>query len=231
MRTSWFVVSGSLVVLSACGGGGAGNLKKTAAVDLNCTPKQIEVEQLQKARNGIIYQANGCGRTAQYSVVKKTVTRTSEITDYTPPPPPERPVETATPAPAAAPPPQQQGGFTPEQQAAFFAAHDARMDAMKQNQQQFFAGNGTPQQPPPPPQNAPAPAPAPVATQSSNEQVGWVCVNGDYFTCPTVASTTALAGYAKCRMTCMMGGNCKSCVVGEGEKCDRVPSRDNQCKK
>lgn len=230
MHKHSFVVLSSVVVLSACGGGGAGALKKTAAVDLNCTPKQIEVEQLQKARNGIIYQANGCGRTAQYSVVKKSVTRTSEVTDYTPPPP-ARPVETATPAPAPQP---QQGGFTPEQQAAFFAAHDAKMAAMKANQDAFFANNGTSQQPPPPPppaaQPTPAPAPAPVATQSSNDQVGWVCITGDYYTCPTVSSTTALGGYAKCRMTCMMGGNCKSCVVGEGEKCTRVPSRDTECK-
>lgn len=223
MHKTSFIFLSSLVVLSGCGGGGAGVLKKTAAADLNCTPKQVEVAQLQKARNGVIYQANGCGRTAQYSVVKKTVTRTSEITDYTPPPPPpERPVETATPP---------RSGFTPEERAAFFAAHDAKMAAMKADQDAFFANNGTQKQSPPAPVTTQsAPAPAAVATQSSNDQVGWVCANGDYFTCPTVASTTALAGYVKCRFDCAMGGNCSRCVVGEGEKCTRVPSRDNECK-
>lgn len=233
-----FAILSSVFVLSACGGGGAGNLKKTAAVDLSCTAKQIEVEELQKARNGSIYEAHGCGRRAEYSVVKKTVTRTSEITEYVPPPPPPKPVVTAspTPAPAPQPAPQQPSGFTDAQRAQFFADFERNRQQRQADQQAFFASAGTRPSStstaaaPPPPQPA-APAPAEPARSQSNDQVGWVCITGDYYTCPSVASTTALGGYAKCRMTCMMSGKCSSCVVGEGEKCSRVPSRDSECPK
>lgn len=234
MHRIYIAILSSVFVLSACGGGGAGILKKTAAVDLNCPAKQLEAEELQRARNGTIWKVYGCGKTAQYNQVKKTVTRASEVSDYTPPPPPAPPPPVVAEAPA--PQPQQpQGGFTPEQRAQFFSDFEQKRQQRLADQQAFFDNAGKKPSafaaaPAPAPQPAP-PQAEPARAQPSNDQVGWVCITGDYYTCPSVSSTTALGGYAKCRMTCMMSGKCSSCVVGEGEKCSRVPSRDSECPK
>lgn len=221
-------------LLGACAAGPA-NLKKSAAADLGCPSKELQLEQLDKSKAGTTWLVTGCGKTAQYSVARKVVTRTTEIAAYTPPAP-------ALAAPAPAPPPSS----SPEQQArlnAFMANHNQQMADTQAQQKAFFANTG-PKPPAPAPAPAPAPQPAapsqPVASapaepapspSTTAEQAGWVCLNTDYYACPDSASTMALGGYAACRMKCMMGGGkCSSCVVGAGERCVRQPSRDAECK-
>lgn len=106
------------LLLTACSGGNANLVKKSAAVDLNCSPKQLEAEELERDKKRATWKVSGCGKTAQYAVVKKTVTRSSEVTDYAPPAPPP-----------PAQPEQPQAGFTDAERAAFFAAHQQRMNA------------------------------------------------------------------------------------------------------
>lgn len=107
------------LLLTACSSSSANLVKKSAAVDLNCSPKQLEAEELERDKKRATWKVFGCGKTAQYAVVKKTVTRSSEVTDYTPPAPPAPAEPTQPPA----------SGFTDAERAAFFAAHQQRMNA------------------------------------------------------------------------------------------------------
>jgi hypothetical protein len=211
----------SIALLSACASGPS-VLKKTAAADLGCPSKQLELEQLDKSKGGSSWLVTGCGKTAQYTVLKKTVTRTTEVSAYTPPAPP------AAPAPPAPPSPEQQA-----QMQAFMDQHNQRMAQSQAKRDEFFANNG--QQPLPPqarpaPADAPAPAASPVSSSSSYS--GHVCLNDAYYSCPDAESTMALGAYGSCKMKCMMGGSkCSSCAPGAGERCTRQAPRDPECRK
>jgi hypothetical protein len=225
-----------LLVLSVFGAGCSashGNLKKTAAVDLSCPPKQLEVDELDKTRAGAIYLVTGCGRSAQYTVNKKATVRTSEVMAAAPraaPPPVVAPM-----AEPAQPNAQQQANFN-----AFMAEHDQSFAQQEARQKAFFA---TPAKPPPSVAPRPSPAaataptaqpdhsaPPPASATASASQAGYVCLNGAYHSCPTPESTAALAVYAKCRFDCMMSGDCSKCDVGPGRDCTRDSSRDPSCK-
>jgi hypothetical protein len=216
MFTRLFLSCAALLLASCASGPSV--LKKTAAADLGCPSKQLELEQLDKSRAGTTWLVTGCGKTAQYSVAKKNVTRTSEITAYTPPP-----------APPAPPSAEQQA-----QMQAFMDQHNQRMAENRAKRDEFFANNG--QQPPPPPERpsaAPQPAPAsPAPVAASSNYSGHVCLNDQYYACPDAESTMALGAYGSCKMKCMMGGSkCSSCSVGAGERCTREAQRDAECRK
>lgn len=226
-RTFSFVFLAGILGVGAVGcSASQGNLKKTAAIDLSCPQKQLEVDELDKSRAGALYLVTGCGRSAQYTVTKKVAVRSSDVTAEAPrpvPPPPAAP---------AAPTAQQQANFN-----AFMADHDQRF-AQQQAQQQAVLAAPTKKpaavgrvepQPPSSPTPEPSPSPAPASTPAVN-QSGYVCLNGDYHACPTIESTSALAAYAKCRFDCALGGNCSKCDVGAGKDCKRDSSRDPSCK-
>lgn len=215
-----FIVSACVFLagFTSCSGSN-GHLRKAAMADLSCPSRQLEIEQLARDRTATTYLVSGCGRSAQYSVSKKSPpVRTTEVVDV--------------PVVAAAPPsssnPQQQ-----QELAAFMQQHQQRMDNQKAKQQEFFNSNNKPPQPPPRPAPIAEPAPAPPAAPPAEAQStpGWVCLGSNYYACPDTASTTALGAYGMCTIKCMMGGNCSACVPGAGERCVRDTSRDSSCNK
>ena len=100
MRINWTPVV-ILGLISACGGGKAlKQLKTTAALDLQCPAREVDVDRLSGDRTGATYRATGCGRTADYDVQKKgRPVRVTEVSVAMSPP------IDAAPPPAVAPPP------------------------------------------------------------------------------------------------------------------------------
>lgn len=233
MRRTWAAV---VVVLAAgCGGNKALKvIKTTAALDLQCPARDIDVDRLSSDRSGATYRATGCGRTAQYDVEKKgKPVRVTEVSAALPPPV-SAPAAPPPPPPAMGAPPAAVTQGAPAGTPCRFPSECSGGNCRMADGQNVCMGNGGPGAPCWFPgdclnqdcrqkrcggvvANAPPPPPPPMQGGSSGgSSSGRVdakcCVNKQAYTCGSADAADRCGGrFARCTMGCMQSSS-MSCM-------------------